>query len=84
MDSLNSFLVIVTNSILSPIYQLAVGIALLYFLWGGVKFIYNMNNPDEREKSKQHLLWGIIGLFILFSIGGIFAFFETYLGGMFK
>ena len=69
--------------ILSPIYQLAVGVALAYFLYGVFMFILNMNKEEARTNGKNHLLYGTIGLFIIFSIGAIFEAMSSYLGGAF-
>ncbi len=71
------------TEIFSPLYQLIVAIAFLYFLYGVAKFIYDMKNPQEKNTGKQHLLWGLIGLFIIFSVGGILSMFEGIFGSLF-
>lgn len=73
----------VVSGIFNPIYQLLVGVAFIYFLFGVVKFIYDMNDPEKKSFGKSHLLWGLIGLFIIFSIGGILPIFNSIFGGMF-
>lgn len=70
--------------IFSPLYKLAVGIAFLYFLYGVLRFILDMNEPDKKNIGKQHMLWGTIGLFIIFSVGGILKLFNELFDGMFK
>jgi hypothetical protein len=69
---------------LSPMYKLAVGFAFLYFLYGVVKFIYNINDPEKKNLGKSHMLWGLIGLFIIFSVGGILQVLNSVLSGMFS
>jgi len=56
--------------------------AIAVFLWGVFKFIANADNEDEREKGKQHLTWGIIGLFIMFAVWGIIAIIRNFIGGI--
>ena len=73
----------VVTQIFSPLYQLAAACAFIYFLYGVAKFIYDMRNPEEKNTGKAHLLYGLIGLFIIFSVGGILSFFNDTLGGMF-
>jgi hypothetical protein len=66
-----------------PLYQLALGLAFCYFLYGAFMFIVNMNDPEKKLKGQRHLLWGLIGLFIIFSAGAIVRLFNDMLGGMF-
>lgn len=73
----------VVTMVFSPLYQLLVVIAFLYFLYGGFMFIKDMNDPTAKNTGKQHLLWGTVGLFIIFSVGGILELFNTYLEGLF-
>jgi hypothetical protein len=70
--------------VFSPIYQLVAGVAVVYFLYGVAKFIYDLNDPEKKAIGKSHLFWGLIGLFIVLSVGGILPGFNTILGGMFK
>lgn len=73
-----------TSEIFNPLYQLAAACALVYFLYGAAMFIYNMNDPEKKNTGKSHLLWGTVGVFIIFSIGGILAVFNNVFGGMFS
>ena len=46
------------------------------FLFGGVKFMYSKMMGDSKilESHQQHMLWGIVGMFIMASAFGILAF----------
>ena len=46
-------------------------LAIAVFLWGIVKFIYSAGNPEKRKESKNLIIYGLIGLFVLFSFLGI-------------
>lgn len=75
------FIQFALDQIITPIFQLAVACAFLYFLFGVAMFIFKMNDSEEaRENGKRHLLWGTIGLFIVFSVGGIIKFMAMYFG----
>lgn len=71
------------TDIFSPIYQLALGLSFAYFLFGAMMYMWQMNKEEAREKSRQHLLWGGIGLFIMFSIGGLMKILSSIFGGIF-
>ena len=74
----------IVGEFLSPLYKLVVAFAFLYFLFGVVKFIININDPEKKNLGKSHMLYGLIGLFIIFSIGGILEFLNSTLSGMFS
>ncbi len=74
----------VVKYVFSPLYQLAVGVAFIYFLYGAFMFIVNINDPEKKNIGKSHLLWGTIGLFIILSVGGILKLFNDVFGGMFQ
>jgi uncharacterized membrane protein len=57
--------------LMRPLVTLIIGLALLYFLWGLVKFISASGDESEVTKGKSAMLWGIIALFIMISIQGI-------------
>lgn len=78
----NALLQMIVTEIVSPVYKLAVAIAFVYFLYGVLKYMHDMRNPQDKNTGKAHLLWGMIGLFIIFSVGGILSFFEDIFGGL--
>ncbi|MEN9881456.1 MAG: Type secretion system pilin [Candidatus Parcubacteria bacterium] len=73
----------VIELVFSPLYKLTVAIAFLYFLYGAFRFITDLNDPNKMNEGKNHLLYGTIGLFIIFSVGGFLKFFNDILGGLF-
>jgi len=73
MSYLNSA---VTN-IVYPIIGFVFALALIYFLWGVVKFIWNWGNAADREAGQKHMLWGVIGMAIMLSAFGIMNFIFT-------
>lgn len=58
----------------------AVGAVILFFSWL-VQFIYNAGDENKIKQGRSFLLWGLLGLFILFSLWGILTLMcETFLG----
>jgi hypothetical protein len=46
-------------------------LALVVFLWGVTQFIMNSADENKRAQGKQFMVWGIIGLFVMFSVWGL-------------
>lgn len=57
--------------ILTPLIYLFFALALILFLYGVFEFIKNSNDPEERKKGGQHILWGVVGMAIMFSVYGL-------------
>ncbi len=67
------------EGVLTPLLGLVSMGALVYFLYGIMVFFYNKDQSEEsRTKLKAHMTWGLIGLFIIFSIGGIVNFVSSF------
>ena len=47
------------------------GVALLIFMWGLVRFIYHGGDQKGYKEGKALITWGLIALFIIFSLGGV-------------
>lgn len=67
--------------IINVVIPILAGIALLLFLWGGVRYIYSSGEGEHKE-GREVLLWGLIALFVLFSVYGILRILSNeFLGG---
>lgn len=64
MDSIN-------RVIINPLIILLFGLAVVYFIYGLTKYLISPDNEEVRKSSKSHMLWGIIGMFIMVSVFGI-------------
>ena len=66
MDKLNELSNNLQRAILLPIVQLLFALGLLVFVFGIVEYIWGLANESEgKERGKQHMLWGIVGMFIM-------------------
>lgn len=61
---------IITN-IVNPVVKFLVLIAVVYFVWGVVKMIINAKEPSAHEEGRKHMMYGLIGLFIMISAWAI-------------
>ncbi len=57
--------------IINPLILLVFACGFLLFMWGLVKFIWNSREGEINDDGKQHMLWGIVGMFIMVSVYGI-------------
>lgn len=72
MSSVSALIDAIIRVIVNPLIGLLFAVAFLVFLWGGVEFILGSGEAGEaREKGKRHMLWGVIGLFIMFAVFGL-------------
>lgn len=86
MQEADIFLEKVVSEFFTPLYQLAVGITIVYFLYGAARFVIDLNsaNADRQAAGRRHLLYGMIGLFIVLSVGGILNIIDGIFGGFFN
>lgn len=56
--------------IINPILLLLFAAGFLYFLWGMSTFIWNAESEDGRTVGVRHMMWGIVGMFIMVAAWG--------------
>lgn len=61
----------VNEVILYPLITLLMGLALLIFLYGCFEYIQKSNDAKAREAGQMHIMWGIVGMFIMLVAYGI-------------
>lgn len=55
-----------TDVIINPIIALIFAGAFLVFVWGIVEFMMGLASDSESKNTgKQHMLWGMVGMFIM-------------------
>lgn len=81
MQAVNEFVGKVNESIVNPLITLMIAIAVVVFLWGVFEFfIAGADNQQKRQQGTRHMLWGLIGFVIMFSVKGIIALIKGTLG----
>jgi hypothetical protein len=56
-----------------------VSLAVLGFMWGVVKVLFNPSNENLRKEGKAYMLYGIIALFVMVSVYGLVNLLATTL-----
>ncbi len=64
---MDNIIIAVSEHILNPLIYLLFAIALLVFIWGVVRAIAQGGDEDVRTTAKRHILYGLLGMFIMFS-----------------
>jgi len=70
----------INTFIVNPIIGFFFALALVFFLWGIVEYFWNTDNESARAKGKNHMMWGIIGMFIMFAVFAIMRIIVNTLG----
>ncbi|MDD2657547.1 MAG: hypothetical protein PHD04_02715 [Candidatus Pacebacteria bacterium] len=71
MDKVNAFLAKVVAEVINPIILLLAASAFVVFLWGVFEFIAHAGDESKRAEGKSAILWGLVGLVIIFGAYGI-------------
>jgi len=69
--NLGTLLNYATCFINSSVIPLIVSLAIAMFIWGVVQYVINSDEEAKKEKGKQFMIWGIIGLVVMISVWGI-------------
>lgn len=76
LTDLNSVASKATN-IGNVVIGLAISIAVLWIIINTVRYLIATNDPVNRAKGGQGILFGVVGLFVILSIWGLVAILRT-------
>jgi ribose/xylose/arabinose/galactoside ABC-type transport system permease subunit len=66
-DLLNYIGCIINRSVVPLIFSLA----MLTFIWGVVQYVINGDDESKKEKGRNFMIWGIIGLTVMVCVWGL-------------
>lgn len=69
--SFDQLLTNINREIVAPIIWVLFGLATVYFLYGIFQFVWKADSEEGRKDGKNHIMWGLLGMFIMFSVMGI-------------
>jgi hypothetical protein len=69
-----------TTYIINPALLVLAAAGFFFFVWGLVQFLWTLNQGGEPEEGKQHMIWGVVGMVIMFSVIGIIALINNTFG----
>lgn len=71
----------IAEVIINPTITLLFGAAILIFVWGIAQYVRGADEPGKREEGAKHMLWGLVGIFIMLSAVAILEAFKNSIFG---
>jgi len=71
---ITAFLKNVDKFILNPIILLLFAVATVYFMYGIIKYLSLDPSDAKRAEARDSIIWGLVGMLIMFSVYGIISF----------
>lgn len=69
----------IMGNVAKMVWYIFAGIAIIMFLVAGILFLTASGNPGKLDQAKQAVIWGIVGIVVGVSAGGIITFVQTQL-----
>lgn len=66
--------------IIRPLILLVFAAGFFLFMWGLVVFLWNSREGEIASEGKQHMLWGVVGMFVMISVAGIIGIITSTFG----
>lgn len=71
----------INSAIVNPLLSLLFAVGLLLFLYGLIEFLWNLSKGShEADSGKQHMLWGLAGMFVMSSAFAILRLLAEIVG----
>ena len=79
-DPFHTFLRKFEIALINPLITLLGLAAFILFTWGIVEFVAGAGNDEKVKIGQQHMIWGFIGMAIMFSAGAIVHLMASSIG----
>lgn len=68
--NIDELIVNINTYIINPFIGFLFVLATVLFLYGLVRY-YIAGSPEDRQVGQRHMMWGLMGMFIMISVFGI-------------
>lgn len=82
MEKADSLIKNIGSNILTPLAEVMIALAVVFFLYGVVEFIAGAGSGEKRTTGRKHMIWGIIGLFVMISVFGLMNLLAAFWEGI--
>lgn len=76
MQTLNRLIDLVVD----PVIRVLFAVATVYFMYGLFTYVRESKSSEGRLTGSRHIMWSLIGLFIMISVWGIILIIKNTLG----
>jgi len=71
MDNIDNLIGNINKEIIAPIILLLFVLSLAMFFWGVADYIRGSGSEEVRKVGRDHMMWGLVGIFIMVSAWAI-------------
>jgi hypothetical protein len=68
------------GTIIKDLIPIMLGLAVVYFFWGMIKFIMSAGDADKAKEGKGIMIWGVIAIAVMVALFGLVAWLGTIFG----
>src|SRR3989344_4119735 len=68
------------QSVLDALVPLLIGLAVVVFLWGVVKFVTAAGDEEKRKEGKSFIIWGLVGITVMVILWAIVYLLVSWIG----
>ena len=70
----------VDRVLINPLIVFLFALAIVYFVYGLARYLLSPDNEEIHKTSKQQMLWGVFGMFIMIAVFGVMNMIITTIG----
>ena len=64
----------IVEHVIYPILELLFGLAIIFFVWGILQFVFKADDEEGRKRGKLTMLYGTIGMALMVAAWGVVFF----------
>ena len=68
------------QEIVNSLVPLFMTLALVYFIWGLIKYIRAAGDPEAAKEGRSIMIWGVVALFVMASVWGLTSALQDIFG----
>ena len=80
MDNIDNLIGNINKEIIAPIILLLFVLSLAMFFWGVADYIRGSGSEEVRKVGRDHMMWGLVGIFIMVSAWAIIGILLSTVG----
>lgn len=70
----------IVTQVIDPTVKVIFTLGLFFFIWGLVRYLWELKDGKSDGDGRMHMLWGLVGMLIMVSVYGIIALIMNTLG----